>query len=124
MQSGIPEYDIIEPYTRADGTLGWLRTTKVPLRDLEDNVVGILGTYEDITERKQAEEALATSEAQLSNAVMMAHLGPWEYDVTKDLFTFTDHFYKLFRTTAEQVGGYTMSSAEYAHVLSIPTICL
>jgi two-component system, cell cycle sensor histidine kinase and response regulator CckA len=44
----------------------------------------------------------------------MAHLGHWEYDVTKDLFTFNDQFYKIFRTTAKQVGGYTMSSAEYA----------
>ena len=68
----------------------------------------------DITEQKRAEEALLRSEAQLSSAVTMAHLGPWEYDVTKDLFTFNDHFYKIFRTTVEQVGGYTMSSAEYA----------
>jgi PAS domain S-box-containing protein len=68
----------------------------------------------DITEQKRAEEALLRSEAQLSSAVTMAHLGHWEYDVTKDLFTFNDHFYKIFRTTVEQVGGYTMSSAEYA----------
>ncbi len=33
----------------------------------------------DITERKQAEDALRASEAQLSNAVRMAHLGHWEY---------------------------------------------
>lgn len=53
-------------------------------------------------------------QAKLSNAIIMAHLGPWEYDVANDLFHFNDHFYKMFRTTAEQVGGYTMKSAEYA----------
>lgn len=68
----------------------------------------------DVTERRKAEEALRTSEAQLSNALIMAHLGHWEYDVTEDIFTFNDHFYKIFRTTAELMGGYTMSSAEYA----------
>ena len=68
----------------------------------------------DITERKRAEARLRTSEANLSNALEMAHLGHWEYDVTKDLFTFNDQFYKIFRTTAKQVGGYTMSAAEYA----------
>ena len=114
MESGIPEYDIIERYARADGSFGWAKTSKAPLRDLEGNVVGILGTYEDITDRKRAEEALRTSEGQLSNAVVMAHLGHWEYDVAKDLFTFNDQFYKIFRTTAEQVGGYTMSSVDYA----------
>jgi two-component system, cell cycle sensor histidine kinase and response regulator CckA len=68
----------------------------------------------DITERKRAEAALRTSEAQLSNAVRMAHLGPWEYDVAQDLFIFNDHFYEIFRSSAEQVGGYTMSATEYA----------
>jgi PAS domain-containing protein len=33
-----------------------LRTSKLPLRDLQGNVIGVLGTYEDTTERKQAEE--------------------------------------------------------------------
>jgi PAS domain S-box-containing protein len=68
----------------------------------------------DITERKQAEEALRTSEAQLSNAMEIAKLGYWEYDVAEDIFTFNDHFYELFRTTAEKVGGYKMSSEQYA----------
>ena len=74
----------------------------------------ILSVVHDITERKRAEEALRTSEAQLSNAVVMAHLGHWEYDVAEDLFTFNDQFYKIFRTTADEVGGYKMSSADYA----------
>ncbi len=67
-----------------------------------------------ISERERLLHSLRESEAQLSNAMIMAHLGPWEYDVTKDLFTFNDNFYKIFRTTVEQVGGYTMSSADYA----------
>jgi PAS domain S-box-containing protein len=68
----------------------------------------------DITKRRQAEDALSRNEQQLSNAVEIAHLGHWEYDVANDRFTFNDHFYKLFRTTAERAGGYAMSSADYA----------
>ncbi|MFH0996010.1 MAG: PAS domain S-box protein [Pseudomonadota bacterium] len=49
----------------------------------------------------------------MSNALEMAHLGHWEYDVANDIFAFNDHFYKIFHITANQVGGYTMSSAEY-----------
>ncbi len=68
----------------------------------------------DITERKRAEVELRANKAQLSNALEMAHLGHWEYDVATDLFTFNDQFYKIFRTTAQQIGGYTMHAAEYA----------
>lgn len=67
-----------------------------------------------LANQRQAEEKLRGSEAQLSNALEMAHAGHWEYDVASDLFTFNDNFYRIFRTTAEQAGGYRMSSAEYA----------
>ncbi len=76
--------------------------------------------FQDITERKRAEEALGTSEAQLSNAMNIAQLGYWEYDVANDLFIFNDHFYAIFRTSAEQVGGYQMSSARYAQLFVHP----
>ena len=58
IESGIPEYDLIEPYRRANGTQAWAKTNKVPLRDTEGNIIGVLGTYEDITERKLAKKTL------------------------------------------------------------------
>ena len=58
MSNGIPQLNIIEPQQHADGKQSWLNTNKIPLRDTQGNIVGILGTYEDITERKQAEESL------------------------------------------------------------------
>jgi len=81
---------------------------------------GSIALGRDFTERKRAEDALRTSEAQLSNAMKIAQLGYWEYDVANDLFTFNDHFYAIFRTSAEQVGGYTMSSARYAQLFVHP----
>ena len=73
-----------------------------------------VAVFDVITERKQAEAALRASEAQLTNAAKIAHLGPWEYDVASDRFIFNDLFYEMLRTTAEREGGYTMSSARYA----------
>jgi putative methionine-R-sulfoxide reductase with GAF domain len=54
------------------------------------------------------------SQALLSEALRAARLGNWEYDFEKDLFTFSDDFYSIFRTTVEKVGGYKISSADYS----------
>jgi len=74
MESGIPEYDIIEPYLRFDGIHAWARTNKVPLRDEEGNITGILGTYEDITERKKAEEELNKTTQTLNSVLSHTHM--------------------------------------------------
>jgi len=62
MESGMPKLGYEEPQTTPEGEKVWLRTSKVPLRDSEDNVFGVLGTYEDITVRKLAEQTLRESE--------------------------------------------------------------
>ncbi len=80
----------------------------------DGRIVGLQGVAHDITERKQAQEALRTSEAKQSNALQMTQAGHWEYDVDRDLFTFNDNFYRIFRTTAAAVGGYQLSSGDYA----------
>ncbi|HLO86129.1 MAG TPA: PAS domain S-box protein [Nostocaceae cyanobacterium] len=65
MESGIPELHIIETLHRHDGEQCWIDTNKIPLRDDQGQVVGIIGTYEDITGRKRTEEALRQSEDKL-----------------------------------------------------------
>lgn len=65
MESDSPELHIIEPQLQADGKQAWLDTNKIPLRDDDGHVVGILGTYEDITARKNAENALIEREQNL-----------------------------------------------------------
>ncbi|CAH2572270.1 multi-sensor signal transduction histidine kinase [Planktothrix agardhii CCAP 1459/11A] len=64
METNTPRYRIIETQLQANGKQCWIETNKIPFHDSEGNVVGILGTYEDITERKLAEELLAESETR------------------------------------------------------------
>ncbi len=68
MESNKAEYHIIEPQHQADGSQAWLDTCKVPLHDEQGNVIGILGTYTDITERKRLEETLSLFKDSLENA--------------------------------------------------------
>ena len=57
MDAGLPLHHIIEPMTLADGQTIWLDTNKVPMRDAGGQVVGVLGTWEDVSNRIRDEEA-------------------------------------------------------------------
>ncbi len=59
LRTGQPLVNKEEKETFPDGTLKWVTTTKLPLRNAEGEIVGTCGLSRDITERKQAEAALA-----------------------------------------------------------------
>ena len=55
---GQPVFNREEKLTRPDGTVHWLLTSKVPLRDATGKVTGLAGFGLDITGRKQTEETI------------------------------------------------------------------
>ncbi|MCA8990894.1 MAG: response regulator [Planctomycetaceae bacterium] len=67
MESGQGINDLEEQAVDAEGNESWLLTTKVPFRDSEGNVAGVLGIGRDITRRKLAEQQMRrqTLEARL-----------------------------------------------------------
>ncbi len=84
MENGHPRLHIIEPLQQADGTRLWVDTSKVPLRDQAGNVFGLLGVYEDITERKRTEEAVVESEARFRSVVESSPMGMHFYSLEED----------------------------------------
>ncbi|HTX21217.1 MAG TPA: PAS domain-containing protein [Candidatus Aquilonibacter sp.] len=58
MESGQPKLNYEEPQRDVNGGQKTLFTSKAPLYDKDGRVIGILGSYEDITERKRLEEQL------------------------------------------------------------------
>lgn len=66
-----PMLDIVRQKQMADGSLIWQNVDKVPIRDADGAVIGVLGTYEDITEQKRTEEALAKRQQYLSVLVAL-----------------------------------------------------
>ena len=57
-----------EPQTTSDGQTIWLRTSKVPLRNQSNEIIGVLGLYEDVTERHQTETQLRLAASVFSHA--------------------------------------------------------
>jgi len=68
----------------------------------------------DITRLKRVEEDLRKSQIQLAEAMDLANLVNWEFDVATGIFTFDNRFYALYGTTAEREGGNQMPAEVYA----------
>jgi PAS domain S-box-containing protein len=59
IESGQPLFNREEPSVDSVGNRKWTLTTKIPLRNSQGQIIGLVGIGSDITERKQIEEALA-----------------------------------------------------------------
>ncbi len=71
MRTGMPKLNYEEPQTTPDGGTIWLLTSKIPLRNPDGTIFGLLGVYEDITERKRAHETLQQANLVLENSPVM-----------------------------------------------------
>ena len=58
LQSGKPVLNREEYFVDAEGKKRWLMTSKLPLKNERGKIVGLIGIGRDITQRKNAEEAL------------------------------------------------------------------
>jgi PAS domain S-box-containing protein len=64
METNTPQYHLSESLRLANGEMAWLDTNKIPLHDAQENVVGLLVTYEDVSDRRRTMEALKESETK------------------------------------------------------------
>ncbi|MGI9594918.1 MAG: PAS domain-containing protein, partial [Acidimicrobiales bacterium] len=69
IESGKPRFEIHEPIHGADGEIRWLETNKVPLVDFRGDVVGLLGTFQDVTARLRAQQQLSEALSELDERV-------------------------------------------------------
>jgi len=104
MEEGLPKLNYDEPQNKPGGNTRWVRTNKLPLRDREGNVIGVLGTYEDITQRKQVEQALMEAEEKYRSLVFNIPDVAWSIDAAGQ--------YAFISPTIEKISGYSVSEIE------------
>src|SRR5208282_3786715 len=97
LDTGKPKLNYDEPRVRLDGTKLWLTTSKVPLLDQDGRVIGVLGTCEDITERKRVEDELRAVNEFNKEVISSANEGIIVYD--------RELRYRLWNRFMEQLTG-------------------
>ncbi|HEY8904597.1 MAG TPA: ATP-binding protein, partial [Rhodoferax sp.] len=113
METGIPKLDFEEPQTTPYGHTIWLSTSKAPLRGTDQLVIGILGIYANITQRKLAEEKLNVLNQELERRVVVRtadleaankELEAFSYSVSHDLRAPLRHIDGFLGMLKERIG--------------------
>lgn len=122
MASGKPQINFEEPQTFSNGLTRWLRTSKIPLRNFSGVVIGILGLYEDITERKNIELELSeqnknlrtlNTKLELANIDLEQFAYALSHDLQEPLLMMEGFSKSLLNKYAAALDGNGKNSLEY-----------
>jgi diguanylate cyclase (GGDEF)-like protein/PAS domain S-box-containing protein len=96
VESGIAKLSFDAPQSTSDGSTIWLRTSKVPLRGEDNEIMGVLGIYDDITNLRNAEQELYESAQLLKESQYIANLGGYQLDFHTGIWTSSEVLDRLF----------------------------
>ena len=88
---------------RKDGQRLFISVAVSPIRDGRGQVIGASSIKRDVTERRQAQEALAQSQERLQLALSAARMGTWRWDPANDLLSWDEGLRRLFGLENEQL---------------------
>ncbi|MEH1869380.1 MAG: GAF domain-containing protein [Nostoc sp.] len=108
MDSGTSKLGIVETQHLGNGEMTWLETNKLPLRNLKGEVIGILGTYQDISDRKRAELALQSSEIRFRQMFDSSVVGMLFADFQGKILDANDRFLQMVGYTRDDLDAGTI----------------
>ena len=95
-------YDPTE--TGKPGPKRWVRAFAHPINDADGRVQEVILIHEDISQRMAADEAVRAAEERLRIAVLAGNIGIWDWDLEKDVVTWSPLVYELHGLEAEAHG--------------------
>jgi diguanylate cyclase (GGDEF)-like protein/PAS domain S-box-containing protein len=95
----VAKYHLEKRFLHADGHTVWASLNVSLVKDSEGKPLYFVSQIQDITERKDAEAALRSSEANLAVSQRMTHLGSWEANLETGEVHWSDELYRLLGLT-------------------------
>jgi PAS domain S-box-containing protein len=104
IELGGPRYDV-EYRIRRGGEVRWIHSQGEVTRDEHGRALRLLGTMQDVTDRRRAEEALRRSEEQYRRIVETAHEGIWVVDAEGRTTFANRQLARMLRCGVEELRG-------------------
>lgn len=115
-QSGVSILDRQETTSSSTGEPKFLLTTKVPLKDSHDNVIGLVGISRDITKQKQVELDLRNSNYFLELAQHVGKIGHWISEIGEtSKITWSAETCRIFGLKPEEFDGRPETFFSFVH---------
>jgi PAS domain S-box-containing protein len=95
--------ELEESIPMPDGSKRVLLSRKVPDRDTQGRVIGLLGISRDITERKRIEAERDTLAQQRQLALDAAHMGWWHHDPIAKVSWYDKRYTEIFGVVGRQM---------------------
>jgi len=80
---------------------GWCSNRAGPLRDAAGEIVGVIATVGDVTERKRTEDRLRAGETLLAQAEPLANMGSWKISLDGMVMNWSAHYYRMLGLESE-----------------------
>lgn len=114
-------YQLEQCLRRPDGSRRYIMSRGEAQRNAQGQVVYLLGTAADITERKLAELALAESEEKRRLALDLTNTGSWEFEVATGQARWSESHYRLMGLTPEIAPANYETWRDRVHPEDLPT---
>jgi len=115
VETGQPVVNREEPFERANGERGWLLTSKYPLRDEHNEIIGLAGISHDITQVKRAAKELQEAQLRLLDHVENSPLGVIEWEPDFRIARWVGQSEAIFGWKSDEVLGRHFSEFPFVH---------
>jgi len=116
IESKSTKFHIIESWILKDGSIMWVDTNRLALYDSDNNIVGILVTFEDITESKKSNEKLQREHQKLERIMETNPVGIISVDKTGTVIYMNSQAENVFKVPKSEIVGTLLKNSSF-HLL-------
>lgn len=115
-------YEIILRVIKSDSTISYIKDRGEPIYNEKQRIIGLIGTIQDITEKKLLEDKLKESYSHLKKAQSLAHIGSWKANLITGQNIMSDEALRILGISGKEFDGSFKGFLKYVHFDDISLI--